>query len=115
MKIGRTSINTLVSPTQFAIFPHDTLDHSEDMLGGMKINEGMDPTEYFLSGQKPQLDTMLVEKHGMLKAAWYFPAKRAPESEHSFFNYNSWKLVKYDKHKAAIIFTIYESDLVLNK
>jgi hypothetical protein len=113
MKIGRTSINTIMSPTQFVIFPHDTLDHSEDMLGGMKINEGMNPAEYFLN-EKPLLDTVLVQKNGILKAAWYYPAKSAPISDHSFFNYNSWNLVKIDKYNAAIIFTIFESDLVLN-
>jgi hypothetical protein len=114
MQIGFTSINTINTNNQFTIFPNDTIDGVESMLGGIKIKEGMDPAEYFLN-EKPLFDSVLVYKKDVLKAAWYYPARRMPVSEHSFFNYNSWDTWLYDKNYGVMMFSIYESDLKLNK
>jgi hypothetical protein len=113
IQIGLTTINTQRTSHQFAILPNDTIDGVESLLGGMKIKEGMDPAEYFFN-ETPQKDTVLIYKKNVLKALWTYPARSKPESDHDFFNYNSWDTWLYDKNNGVMMFSIYESDLKLN-
>lgn len=107
----------IVNPfCKFTIHPFDTIHALESGLSEIVVNEGTDPVVHFFEqrGSIP-IDTVLIYRHDTLKTIWAYPNFRGPCSEHSFFNYNSWKSWLIDGSNGRILFTIYPSDLTLNK
>lgn len=115
--VGVKNSNITNNPWRRILFkPFDTLSNKNPgSLGGMSINEGMNLMEAYFN--EYPLDTVQVFRHDTLKAQWVFPAFSGPCIEHSFFNYNSWKvwLTNNNNYEGKFMFTIYPSDLTLNK
>ena len=108
-------------PTNFQLkdkyicLPYSILDGDHNGFYSIGFNGDKEPVSFFFSEFIHPLDTFLVFRHDTLKARWVYPAYSGPSSVHSFFNYNSWKSwLTYAKH-GKIMFTIYPSDLTLNK
>ena len=114
--IGKENNNISQIFNQFTLLPLDTLNGWENRFGAMSFNNGTDPVQFFFERIKPYpFDTVLIYRHDTLKTIWSFPNFRGPCTEHSFFNYNSWKTWITDSETGKIMFTIYPSDLTLNK
>ena len=96
------------------LMPFDTLNNKNStLLGNISIDEGMNLMQEYFNNYP--LDTVQVFRHDTLKAQWVFPAFSGPCTEHSFFNYNSWRVWLVDSYEGKFMFTIYPSDLTLNK
>lgn len=95
--------------------PKTILRGSQNGFYSFEFNGDFDPVSYFFSQFIHPLDTFLVFRHDTLKVRWVYPAYSGPSNVHSFFNFNSWESwLDYEKH-GNIKFTIYPSDLTLNK
>jgi hypothetical protein len=113
--IGMKKLNTIQEPyANMLLLPHDTIDPYKSTLGFFGTDAGEDDIKFlFLTGWK-NFDTVLIFRRDTLKSLWSFPSFSGPCTEHSFFNYNSWKTwLTYPDH-GKMMFTVYPSDLTLN-
>lgn len=112
---GTDNLSTTLLNNKYICLPNSILIGEKNGFGWIGFDGDKDPVKYFFTIFPHPLDTSLVFRHDTLKARWVYPAYSGPSSEHSFFNYNSWKSWLTDDRNGKIMFTIYPSDLVLNK
>ena len=112
---GTDNLPSKIPFHKFIILPKEIANGEKSRYFSFAFNGSEEPVPFFFSQFSHPLDTVLVFRRDTLKARWVYPAYSGPSSEHSFFNYNSWKSwIAYEKH-GKIMFTIYPSDLILNK
>ena len=112
---GTDNLPTASLNYKIICLPKTILNGEKNGFHSIGFNGSKEPVSYFFSEFPHPLDTVLVFRHDTLKARLVYPAFSGPSTLHSFFNYNSWKSwLAYEKH-GKIMFTIYPSDLTLNK
>jgi len=113
-KIGLVHLNSGEFYRVITLYPNDTMNGNESALGGFSANEGVNPVHSCFSSSWKMLDTVLVFHKDTLKCIWTAPAYGGPDSNHDFFNYNSWSYWIEKNPYGVMMFTIYPEDLKLN-
>lgn len=100
----------------FVLHPYDTVYGEKSAFGPVAfINEPPNMVQSFFQQWPAPLDTVIILRHDTLVALWKYPNFSGPCTEHSFFNYNSWKSWKVNSEEGRIMFTIYREDLILKQ